>query len=80
MRRAYNLFLWIQACNQPHPGFGSERTRQYVNTLSKNAFQILRMEELMPKVADTDWDDTERAVRTRFPSVLVLEARKLRDV
>ncbi|HML47853.1 MAG TPA: class I SAM-dependent methyltransferase [Clostridia bacterium] len=52
----------------------------YVNALGENAFHILRMEELMPKIADTDWDETEKAIRMRFPSVLVIAAQKLRDL
>ena len=48
----------------------------YVNTLNKNAFRILRMEESLPKIEDTDWNDVEKSIRMRFPSVLVIEARK----
>ena len=51
----------------------------YVNTLVKNQLYVKRMEELFPispLPADCDFDENEIAVRTRFPSVLVIEAKK----
>ena len=46
----------------------------YVNALCGNSLMIKRMEELFP--ITNDFDDKELAVRTRFPSVLVVEAVK----
>lgn len=43
----------------------------FVNELGKNNLMIKRMEELFP-VTD-DFDEKELAVRTRFPSILVME-------
>jgi ubiquinone/menaquinone biosynthesis C-methylase UbiE len=51
----------------------------YINTLNRNAFRILRMEELLPKAEDTDWGETEKLIRMRFPSVLVMEAKKIKE-
>ena len=48
----------------------------YVNGLAKNNFMLKRMEELFP-VTD-DFDEKEMEVRTRYPSVLVIEAMKLK--
>lgn len=49
----------------------------YVNMLANHHFVIKRMEELFP-VTD-DFDDKEKEVRTRYPSVLVIEAGKHKD-
>lgn len=46
----------------------------YVNMLADNKFMIKRMEELFP-VTD-DFEEKELEVRTRYPSVLVIEAMK----
>jgi ubiquinone/menaquinone biosynthesis C-methylase UbiE len=46
----------------------------YVNMLAKNNLMIKRMEELFP-VTD-DFDENEKKIRTRYPSVLVMEATK----
>ena len=51
----------------------------YVNALATNNIMIKRMEELFPispLPKDSDWDEKEMAVRTRFPSVLVIDAMK----
>jgi len=42
--------------------------------LANNKFMVKRMEELFP-VTD-DFDEKEMKVRTRYPSVLVIEAIK----
>ena len=47
----------------------------YVNALADNKFIIKRMEELFP-VTD-DFEAKEMEIRTRYPSVLVIEAGKL---
>ena len=47
----------------------------YINALGKNNLLVKRMEELFP-ITD-DFDEKELAVRTRFPTVLVIEAVKL---
>jgi len=46
----------------------------YVNALGGNDLMIKRMEELFP--ITNDFDEKELAVRTRYPSVLVVEAFK----
>ena len=46
----------------------------YINNLANNNFMIKRMEELFP--VTNDFDDIEIEVRTRYPSVLVIEAIK----
>jgi len=46
----------------------------YINALANNHLIVKRMEELFP-VTD-DFDAKELEVRTRFPSVLVIEAKK----
>jgi len=46
----------------------------FVNALGGNGLMIKRMEELFP--ITNDFDEKELAVRTRFPSVLVIEAVK----
>jgi len=51
----------------------------YVNGLANNRFILKRMEELFPIIPlpeDNDFDENELRVRTRFPSVLVVEAVK----
>ena len=52
----------------------------YVNALAKNNFMLKRMEELFPVTPlpdDNDFDENEMKVRTRYPSVLVVEAVKI---
>jgi len=46
----------------------------FVNALGRNDLMIKRMEELFPNT--NDFDEKELAVRTRFPSVLVVDALK----
>jgi len=51
----------------------------YINALSSNNFMTKRMEELFPinpLPDDHDFDEKELEIRTRFPSVLVIEAVK----
>ena len=50
---------------------------EYVNALSKNGLLIKRMEELFPITDDFD-SEQEREVRTRFPTVLVVDAIKIK--
>ena len=47
----------------------------YVNALGRNDLLVKRMEELFPITDDFD-SEKERAVRTRFPTVLVIDAVK----
>ena len=52
----------------------------YINGLADNNLYVRRMEELFPispLPADNDFDENELEVRTRYPSVLVIEAVKL---
>ena len=56
------------------------KVSDYVNTLVKNQLYVKRMEELFPISPlpdDCDFDENEIAVRTRFPSILVIEAIKI---
>ena len=56
------------------------KVSDYVNLLARNKLYIKRMEELFPispLPADCDFDENEIAVRTRFPSNLVVEAIKM---
>jgi|GEM_PF-6354173 len=55
------------------------KVSDYINDLSQHTLYIKRMEELFPVTppADNDFDENEMAVRTRYPSVLVMEAVKL---
>ncbi|MCL1843165.1 MAG: class I SAM-dependent methyltransferase [Defluviitaleaceae bacterium] len=56
------------------------KVSDYVNLLAVNKLYIKRMEELFPVSplpADCDFDENEIAVRTRFPSNLVIEAMKI---
>ena len=51
----------------------------FINALSGNGLFTKRMEELFPILPlpnDNDFDENELQVRTRFPSVLVIEAVK----
>lgn len=47
-----------------------------INALVRTGFQIERVEELLPKIPEPDWNEVEREVRTRFPSLLVIAAAK----
>ena len=47
----------------------------YVNALGRNDLYIKRMEELFP-ITDNFYSEKDRAVRTRFPTVLVVDAVK----
>jgi len=51
----------------------------YTNTLANNNLFVKRMEELFPvtPVPDDAFDENELAVRTRYPSVLVVAAMKI---
>ena len=52
----------------------------FINALGANSLFTKRMEELFPITPlpdDSDWDENELKVRSRFPSVLVIEAIKL---
>ena len=54
----------------------------YVNGLANNKLLVKRMEELFPITPlpdDHDFDEKEITVRTRYPSVLVIEAVKYDD-
>ena len=46
----------------------------FINALGRNGLMTQRMEELFP--ITNDFDEKELAVRTRFPSVLVIDAIK----
>jgi len=47
-----------------------------INGLINNGFLINRIEELLPKKVDSDWDENEKGLRMRYPSVIVIEAIK----
>ena len=48
----------------------------FVNSLARNGLMIKRMEELFPIKGVCFDNEKEREVRTRFPSVLVVDAQK----
>lgn len=50
----------------------------YVNGLANNGLMLKRMEELFPTNLDAeDFDAKEKEVRTRYPSVLIIESSKV---
>jgi SAM-dependent methyltransferase len=48
----------------------------YVNHLAEAGLFIYRMHELHPRQTG-EWDEPEASLRTRFPSILLVAARKL---
>lgn len=48
----------------------------YINGLTNNSFNIDRFIDLYPKVIDEGWDEKERNLRMRFPSLLVAVSTK----
>jgi ubiquinone/menaquinone biosynthesis C-methylase UbiE len=48
----------------------------HINGLAINGFTINRLEELLPMQIDLNWDENEKKIRMRYPSVIVIEAIK----
>ena len=48
---------------------------EYVNELANAGLYVYRMHELYPQQT-TEWDEPEASIRSRFPSILVMAARK----
>lgn len=48
----------------------------YVNGLIHADFRLNRFEELLPKQIDLNWDENEKHIRMRYPSVFVIESIK----
>lgn len=47
----------------------------YINALSEAGLETCRMHELYPKDTN-EWNESEKSLRSRFPSILVVAARK----